>query len=76
MSDVGMNPDLPTNQPSMTAYLSSAIDDMNNQGIHLVVPESLKTSVEICYHGKPNAIAFREFFDDEISTKRANYRKT
>lgn len=49
---------------------SAAIDDMSNQGIHLVVPESLKKSKETCYNGKTNVITFREFFDDEISSKR------
>ncbi|MHB1291863.1 MAG: type II restriction endonuclease [Sulfuricella sp.] len=49
---------------------SAAIDDMNNQGIHLVVPESLKKSKETCYNGKINVITFREFFDEEISSKR------
>lgn len=49
---------------------SAAIDDMSTQGIHLVVPESLKKSKETCYNGKTNVITFREFFDDEISYKR------
>jgi len=51
---------------------SAAIDDMSNQGIHLVVPESLKKSKETCYNGKDNVITFREFFDEEISLKRPN----
>jgi len=54
---------------------SAAIDDMNGQGIHLVVPESLKKSKETCYNGKTNVITFREFFDDEISSKRPSYRQ-
>lgn len=54
---------------------SAAIDDMNTQGIHLVVPESLKKSTETCYKSKTNVITFRELFDDEISTKRPNYRR-
>lgn len=54
---------------------SAAIDDMNNQGIHLVVPESLKKSKETCYSGKINVITFREFFDDEISSKRPRFRQ-
>lgn len=49
---------------------SSSIDDMSTQGIHLVVPESLKKSKGTCYNGKTNVITFREFFDDEISSKR------
>lgn len=54
---------------------SAAIDDMSTQGIHLVVPESLKKSKETCYNGKTNVITFREFFDEEISAKRPNYRQ-
>lgn len=52
---------------------SAAIDDMSTQGIHLVVPESLKKSKETCYNGKINVITFREFFDDEIASKRAHF---
>ncbi len=52
---------------------STAIDDMSHQGIHLVVPESLKQSKETCYNGKINVITFREFFDDEISSKRPHF---
>lgn len=55
---------------------SDAIDDMNTQGIHLVVPESLKKSKETCYEKKINVITFREFFDEEISTKRPHCRQT
>lgn len=54
---------------------SAAIDDMNNHGIHLVVPEPLKKSKETCYNGKANVITFREFFDEEISLKRPSYRQ-
>lgn len=54
---------------------SVAIDDMNHQGIHLVVPESLKKSKETCYSKKTNVISFREFFDDEIFIKRPGYRR-
>lgn len=54
---------------------SAAIDDMSNQGIHLVVPESLKKSKETCYNGKTNVITFREFFDEEISLKRPRFRR-
>lgn len=53
---------------------SDAIDDMGSQGIHLVVPESLKKSKETYYQGKANVITFREFFDEEISSKRSSYR--
>ncbi len=53
---------------------ADAIGDMSNQGIHLVVPESLKKSKETCYKDKANVITFREFFDEEISSKRPNYR--
>ena len=54
---------------------AAAIDDMNTQGIHLVVPESLKKSKETCYNKKANVITFREFFDDEIALKRPTFRK-
>ena len=54
---------------------SSAIDDMSTQGIHLVVPESLKKSKETCYNGKTNVITFREFFDEEISSKRPHFHQ-
>jgi hypothetical protein len=53
---------------------SAAIDDMNNRGINLVVPESLKESKETYYSGKNNVITFREFFDEEISVKRPNFK--
>ncbi len=53
---------------------ADAIDDMSSQDIHLVVPESLKKSKETCYKDKTNVITFREFFDEEISTKRPSYR--
>ncbi|KAA3655571.1 MAG: EcoRII [Proteobacteria bacterium] len=51
---------------------ASAIDDMSTQGIHLVVPESLKKAKEACYAKKSNVISFREFFDDELAQKRAH----
>lgn len=54
---------------------ADAINDMSNQGIHLVVPESLKKSKETCYKDKTNVITFREFFNEEISSKRPSYRK-
>ena len=49
---------------------------MNTLGIHLVVPESLKSTKETCYSKKSNVITFRDFFDDEISVKRACLRST
>lgn len=55
---------------------SDAIDDMNSHGIHLVVPESLKKSKETCYSGKANVISFREYFDEEISSKRPQFKQT
>ena len=55
---------------------AAAIDDMSTQGIHLVVPESLKKSKETCYNDKANVITFREFFDEEISSKRPGFLKT
>jgi hypothetical protein len=51
-----------------------AIDDMHQQGIKLIVPESLKDSKETCYVGKTNVITFREFFDEEIAKKRPHIR--
>lgn len=51
-----------------------AIDGMKTQGIHLVVPESLKESKETCYGKKSNVISFREFFDEEISARRSAFR--
>lgn len=51
---------------------STAIDDMNRQGIQLVVPESLKNAKETCYSKKSNVISFRDFFDDEVAQKRAH----
>jgi hypothetical protein len=52
------------------------IDDMSNQGIHLVVLESLKKSKETCYKDKTNVITFREFFDEGISLKRPGCRQS
>ncbi len=54
---------------------SAAMEGMSDQGIHLVVPESLKKSKETCYSGKANVITFREFFNEEISAKRPSYRQ-
>jgi len=52
---------------------SDAIDDMQKHGIHMVVPESLKTAKETCYAGKSNVISFKEFFQEEVFTKRLNF---
>jgi hypothetical protein len=49
---------------------SASIVDMDAQGICLVVPESLKTSKETDYEKHTNVISFREFFDQEVRTKR------
>jgi hypothetical protein len=54
---------------------ADAIEDMRSQSIHLVVPESLKKSKETCYKEKTNVITFREFFDEEIASKRPNCRR-
>lgn len=54
---------------------SDAIDDMHDQDIHLVVPESLKKSKDTCYADKTNVITFREFFDEELSAKRPSFRQ-
>lgn len=48
----------------------SAIDSMENQGICLVVPESLKKSKETFYKEKSNVITFRSFFDEQLKIKR------
>lgn len=55
---------------------ADAINDMSSHGIHLVVPESLKKSKETCYNGKANVITFREFFDEELSSKRPSFRRS
>lgn len=49
---------------------ADAISDMADNGIRLVVPESLKKSKETCYSDKANVITFRTFFDEEIARKR------
>ena len=53
---------------------SDAIEDMRGLGIHLLVPETLKKSKETCYGNKANVITFRDFFDEEIRTKRPHFR--
>ena len=54
----------------------SAIADMADNGIYLLVPESLKKSKETCYASKSNVITFRDFFDEEIERKRPRLRMT
>ncbi|CAN7805654.1 type II restriction endonuclease [Paraburkholderia hospita] len=53
---------------------AEAIDEMSKEGICLIVPESLKSSDEICYRDKSNVIAFRTFFDDEVVKRRPGLR--
>lgn len=52
---------------------SDAIESMCELGVHLLVPESLKKSKETCYGNKPNVITFRDFFDEEIHSKRPQF---
>ncbi|MGE3703391.1 MAG: type II restriction endonuclease [Hyphomicrobiaceae bacterium] len=47
-----------------------AIDEMSRNSISLVVPESLKKAKESAYDGYGNVITFRQFFDDEVKSKR------
>lgn len=49
----------------------NAIVDMESNGITLVVPESLKQSDITTYKKQSNVITFRDFFTEEIKTKRA-----
>jgi hypothetical protein len=49
---------------------AESIADMARLGICLVVPESLKRSVETDYAGDNNVISFRQFFDREIRQSR------
>lgn len=49
---------------------AAAISNMADNGIHLLVPESLKKSKETCYADMANVITFRDFFDEEIARKR------
>lgn len=53
---------------------ADAIADMGENGICLLVPESLKNAKEACYAGQKNVITFREFFDNEISRRRPALR--
>lgn len=47
-----------------------AIDEMEQLGIRLVVPEQLKASKETCYAPHSNVISFRDFFDQEVRASR------
>ena len=49
---------------------AESIADMGEDGIYLVVPESLKGSKYAEYKGRANVITFKEFFDSEIATRR------
>lgn len=49
----------------------NAIQAMQEAGIKLVVPESLKSSTTTVYKGQDNVISFREFFDKDL--KKARY---
>lgn len=48
----------------------SAIDDMADSGIYLVVPETLKDSDTTLYRKKSNVLSFKEFFESEIKKAR------
>lgn len=47
-----------------------AISDMANQGINLVVPESLKDAEFTCYGKNENVYSFKNFLEIEIAEKR------
>jgi EcoRII C terminal len=47
-----------------------AIQEMGNNKIVLVVPESLKKSKEAVYADSKNVITFREFFREQIGERR------
>lgn len=48
----------------------NAIKDMAQQGIILVVPESLKKSDTTVYKTQSNVISFKSFFETELRSKR------
>lgn len=48
----------------------TAIQEMGELGIRLVVPELLKGSDEAFYTGQQNVLSFREFFDRSIRRER------
>ena len=47
-----------------------AITEMDKNSITLIVQESLKKAKEPAYAGYDNVITFRQFFDDEVKSKR------
>lgn len=49
---------------------ATSISEMANQGISLVVPESLKRSKETCYPKNASVISFSDFFHKELRDKR------
>ena len=49
---------------------AESIADMRDDGIYLVVPESLKSSKYAEYTDKANVITFKEFFKSEIAMRR------
>ncbi|MFC3550727.1 type II restriction endonuclease [Lysobacter cavernae] len=49
---------------------SQSLDEMQAEGIGLVVPESLKASKETFYSTHSNVMSFRQFFEDEIGRTR------
>ena len=49
---------------------ATAIEEMQELGIRLVVPESLKSSKETCYGQHSSVISFAEFFHGEIRRNR------
>jgi hypothetical protein len=49
---------------------ASAIVEMGQAGIRLVVPESLKTSTAAVYKDQENVISFKEFFMTDLGVRR------
>lgn len=49
---------------------ADAIADMRDDGIYLVVPESLKRSKYAEYEGRSNVITFKDFFESDLAIKR------
>ncbi|WP_287597527.1 type II restriction endonuclease [Thermomonas sp.] len=47
-----------------------AIEEMGRNSISLVVPESLRNPRESVYAGCENVMTFKQFFDDEVKSKR------
>lgn len=52
--------------------MSPVINELAQEGITLVVPESLKSSKDCFYAGSSNAITFRELFTDRLRNLRRN----